>query len=151
MKPRHAPRDKRAAPSAPVELALPGHWVRPLEGGAPQALRGWAKFTAPRDERAASSAPVALALPGHWVRPLEGGAPQALRGWAKFTMMGLVRAGLGVNVVPTLTRFHFKQPGLVCRPLVPTESRQTSGAIYEIAPESRHGTQNRATRSLQPG
>ncbi len=37
-----APRDERAAPSAPVDLAPPGHQVRPLEGEAPQALRGWA-------------------------------------------------------------------------------------------------------------
>ncbi len=34
------PRDKRAASSATVDLALPGHQVRPLEGEAPQALRG---------------------------------------------------------------------------------------------------------------
>ncbi len=70
------PRDEHTASSAPVELALPGHRVRPLEGEAPQALRGWARFTA-------SSAPVELALPGHRVRPLEGEAPQALRGWFK--------------------------------------------------------------------
>jgi LysR family carnitine catabolism transcriptional activator len=34
------------------------------------------------------------------------------------TVMGMVRAGLGITVVPTLTLFHFRQPGLVTRPLV---------------------------------
>ena len=33
------------------------------------------------------------------------------------TVMGLVRAGLGISVVPTLALFHFGQPGLVTRPL----------------------------------
>ncbi|WP_311220924.1 MULTISPECIES: LysR family transcriptional regulator [unclassified Acidovorax] len=33
------------------------------------------------------------------------------------TVMGMVRAGLGISVVPTLTLFHFNQPGLVTRPL----------------------------------
>nr|WP_238541790.1 LysR family transcriptional regulator [Acidovorax sp. CF316] len=33
------------------------------------------------------------------------------------TVMGMVRAGLGVSVVPALTLFHFDQPGLVTRPL----------------------------------
>ena len=33
------------------------------------------------------------------------------------TVMGMVRAGLGVSVVPTLTLFHFEQPDLVTRPL----------------------------------
>lgn len=33
------------------------------------------------------------------------------------TAMGMVRAGLGVSVVPALTLFHFAQPGLVTRPL----------------------------------
>ncbi len=35
------PRDVHAAPSAPVDLALPGDRVRPLEGEAPQARQGW--------------------------------------------------------------------------------------------------------------
>lgn len=33
------------------------------------------------------------------------------------TVMGMVRAGLGISVVPTLTLFHFHQPGLVTRAL----------------------------------
>ena len=34
------------------------------------------------------------------------------------TVMGMVRAGMGISVVPALTLFHFDQPGLVTRPLV---------------------------------
>lgn len=33
------------------------------------------------------------------------------------TVMGMVRAGLGISVVPTLTLFHFHQPGLITRAL----------------------------------
>ncbi len=33
------------------------------------------------------------------------------------TVMGMVRAGLGISVVPALALFHFNQPGLVTRPL----------------------------------
>jgi DNA-binding transcriptional LysR family regulator len=33
------------------------------------------------------------------------------------TVMGLVRAGLGISIVPWLTLFHFQQPGLATRPL----------------------------------
>ncbi len=33
------------------------------------------------------------------------------------TVMGMVRAGLGISVVPALTLFHFDQPGIVTRPL----------------------------------
>ena len=33
------------------------------------------------------------------------------------TVMGMVRSGLGISVVPALTLFHFSQPGLVTRPL----------------------------------
>ena len=33
------------------------------------------------------------------------------------TVMGMVRAGLGISVVPTLTLFHFRQPELATRPL----------------------------------
>jgi len=33
------------------------------------------------------------------------------------TVMGMVRAGLGISVVPALALFHFRQPGLVTRPL----------------------------------
>src|SRR4051794_17101297 len=32
---------KRFDPAAAAEPALPGRWRRPLEGEAPQALRGW--------------------------------------------------------------------------------------------------------------
>ncbi len=41
------------------------------------------------------------------------------------TVMGMVRAGLGISVVPTLALFHFDQPGLVTRPLeLPGLTRQ---------------------------
>lgn len=41
------------------------------------------------------------------------------------TVMGMVRAGLGISVVPTLTLFHFHQPGLVTRALtLPGLTRQ---------------------------
>jgi LysR family carnitine catabolism transcriptional activator len=41
------------------------------------------------------------------------------------TVMGLVKAGLGISVVPALTLFHFAQPGLVTRPLhLPGMDRQ---------------------------
>jgi LysR family transcriptional regulator, carnitine catabolism transcriptional activator len=33
------------------------------------------------------------------------------------TVAGMVRAGLGVTVVPELTLFHFQHPELVTRPL----------------------------------
>jgi len=33
------------------------------------------------------------------------------------TVMGMVRAGLGISVVPALALFHFEQPGLVTRPI----------------------------------
>jgi DNA-binding transcriptional LysR family regulator len=33
------------------------------------------------------------------------------------TVMGFVRAGLGISVVPTLTLFHFNQPDIVTRAL----------------------------------
>jgi len=33
------------------------------------------------------------------------------------TVMGMVRAGLGVSIVPWLTLFHFQAPGVVTRPL----------------------------------
>ena len=33
------------------------------------------------------------------------------------TVMGMVRAGLGISVVPSLTLFHFRQPDVVTRPL----------------------------------
>jgi len=34
------------------------------------------------------------------------------------TVMGMVRAGLGISVVPALALFHFQQPELVTRPLL---------------------------------
>ncbi len=41
------------------------------------------------------------------------------------TVMGMVRAGLGISVVPTLTLFHFAHPDLVTRPLpLPALTRQ---------------------------
>lgn len=41
------------------------------------------------------------------------------------TVMGMVRAGLGISVVPTLTLFHFQHPGLITKPLhLPGLTRQ---------------------------
>ena len=41
------------------------------------------------------------------------------------TVMGMVRAGLGISVVPALTLFHFEQRGLVTPPLsLPGLTRQ---------------------------
>lgn len=41
------------------------------------------------------------------------------------TVAGMVRAGLGVSVVPALTLFHFRGPALVIRPLdAPEMERQ---------------------------
>ncbi|MBS0506861.1 MAG: LysR family transcriptional regulator [Proteobacteria bacterium] len=41
------------------------------------------------------------------------------------TVMGMVRAGLGISVVPTLTLFHFQHPELATRPLaLPGFTRQ---------------------------
>ncbi|CAM4005428.1 LysR family transcriptional regulator [Paracidovorax anthurii] len=41
------------------------------------------------------------------------------------TVMGMVRAGLGISVVPTLTLFHFAHPGIATRPLaLPGLTRQ---------------------------
>ncbi|MBV7541820.1 LysR family transcriptional regulator [Acidovorax sp. sic0104] len=41
------------------------------------------------------------------------------------TVMGMVRAGLGISVVPALALFHFEQPGLVTRALaLPGLTRQ---------------------------
>ena len=48
---------------------------------------------------------------------------EVLRGLAR--EWPLVRAGLGISVVPALTLFHFEQPGLVTRPLsLPGLTRQ---------------------------
>ena len=33
------------------------------------------------------------------------------------TVMGMVRAGLGISIVPSLTLFHFQQPEVATRPL----------------------------------
>ena len=33
------------------------------------------------------------------------------------TVTGMIRAGLGISVIPSLTLFHFQQPGLVTHPL----------------------------------
>ncbi|WP_453934146.1 LysR family transcriptional regulator [Acidovorax temperans] len=47
--------------------------------------------------------------------------PQAMRTLMEVeqlaTVTGMVRAGLGISVVPALTLFHFQQPGVVTRPL----------------------------------
>lgn len=40
------------------------------------------------------------------------------------TVMGMVRAGLGISVVPALALFHFVQPGLVTRPLADADRQR---------------------------
>ncbi|MBS0391414.1 MAG: LysR family transcriptional regulator [Proteobacteria bacterium] len=55
--------------------------------------------------------------------------PQAMRTLMEVeqlaTVMGMVRAGLGISVVPTLTLFHFQHPDLATRPLaLPGLTRQ---------------------------
>ncbi|MGE0800133.1 MAG: LysR family transcriptional regulator [Lautropia sp.] len=40
------------------------------------------------------------------------------------TVASMVRAGLGITVVPTLTLFHFRHPELACRPLADTTLRR---------------------------
>ncbi len=55
--------------------------------------------------------------------------PQAMRTLMEVeqlaTVTGMVRAGLGISVVPALTLFHFQQPGVVTRPLqLPGLTRQ---------------------------
>lgn len=40
------------------------------------------------------------------------------------TVMGMVRAGLGISVVPALALFHFGQPDLVTRPLADAHRRR---------------------------
>lgn len=79
------------------------------------------------------------------------------------TVTGLVAAGLGVTVVPGMTLFHFRRPGLAVRPLagrVPTRAlylvkrrgRALSVAartLYDMLLERRHemGAQVEAVRS----
>ncbi|MBS0599214.1 MAG: LysR family transcriptional regulator, partial [Proteobacteria bacterium] len=55
--------------------------------------------------------------------------PQAMRTLMEVeqlaTVMGMVRAGLGISVVPTFTLYHFQQPDLTTRPLgLPGLTRQ---------------------------
>ena len=49
------------------------------------------------------------------LRPLQLNAVMEVDQLA--TVMGMVRAGLGVSIVPELALFHFRQPGLVTRAL----------------------------------
>jgi len=50
------------------------------------------------------------------------------------TVTALVRAGLGITVVPSLTLFHFRQPGLTIRPIrVPNLTRR----IYLVRSRGR--------------
>lgn len=67
------------------------------------------------------------------------------------TVMGLVKAGLGISVVPALSLFHFAQPGLVTRPMrLPGMDRQiymvrrrepslsiTAQALYQLMQQKR--------------
>lgn len=50
------------------------------------------------------------------------------------TAMGMVRAGLGISLMPALTLFHFAQPGLVTRPLRWSGLKRR---IYLIRPRDR--------------
>jgi LysR family carnitine catabolism transcriptional activator len=50
------------------------------------------------------------------------------------TVMGLVRAGLGISIVPWLTLFHFEQPDLVTRPLAWPGLRRH---LYLVRPRDR--------------
>lgn len=49
------------------------------------------------------------------------------------TVAGMVRAGLGITVVPSLTLFHFRHAELVSRPLQPAIERQ----IFVVRPRDR--------------
>lgn len=49
------------------------------------------------------------------LRPLQMNAVMEVEQLA--TVMGMVRAGLGLSIVPELALFHFQQPGLGTRPL----------------------------------
>ena len=49
------------------------------------------------------------------LRPLQLNAVMEVEQLA--TVSGMIRAGLGLSIVPSLTLFHFQQPGLVTRPL----------------------------------
>lgn len=62
------------------------------------------------------------------------------------TVTGLVRAGLGVSLVPAMTLFHFRQPGIAIRPLagkVPTRSLylvKRSGRTLPVAAQTLYDT-----------
>ena len=81
--------------------------------------------------------------------------PQAMRTLMEVeqlaTVMGMVRAGLGISVVPTFTLFHFQHPDLATRPLaLPGLTRQIylvrrrdrglslpAQALYQLATQHR--------------
>jgi DNA-binding transcriptional LysR family regulator len=85
------------------------------------------------------------------LRPLQLNAVMEVDQLA--TVMGMVRAGLGVSIVPELALFHFQQPGLVTRALgwkglmrrlylVRRRDRGLSVAaqgLYEVVRETRSG------------
>ena len=48
---------------------------------------------------------------------LSGSSPATVAAVGSIAVAGMVRAGLGVSLVPTLTLFHFDHPELVTRPL----------------------------------
>ncbi|MBS0292621.1 MAG: LysR family transcriptional regulator [Proteobacteria bacterium] len=92
--------------------------ARPLPGGAEQlaALAQWPFIHLARH----SSVRQYLEAAFH---------PQAMRTLMEVeqlaTVTGMVRAGLGISVVPTFTLFHFQYPDLVTRPLaLPGLTRQ---------------------------
>ena len=73
------------------------------------------------------------------------------------TVMGMVRAGLGISLVPALTLFHFQQPEIVTRPvrlpgltrriyLVRRRDRSLSlaaQALHDLAIQNRPGLRTR--------
>jgi DNA-binding transcriptional LysR family regulator len=73
------------------------------------------------------------------------------------TVMGMVRAGLGISIVPSLTLFHFQQPEVLVRPLAwPGLTRQ----IYlvrrrdrglSLAAQSLHDWMLPRRPQLEPG
>ena len=93
--------------------------ARPLPGGAPASLRALAQWPF-----------IHLARHSSVRQYLEAAFhPQAMRTVMEVeqlaTVTGMVRAGLGISVVPTFTLFHFQHPDLATRPLaLPGLTRQ---------------------------
>jgi DNA-binding transcriptional LysR family regulator len=62
------------------------------------------------------------------------------------TVTGLVAAGMGVSIVPAMTLFHFRRPGVAIRPLagkVPTRSLylvRRTGRTLPLAAQTLYDT-----------